>query len=268
MADASARVRISVMQTPRVPTSPGRQAAIILVGSVAITLAMFLIPSPERTWWLLAPFRWLHIYVHEFGHGIAALLSGGAFDNFEMYTYSGVAHVRTSGAGLVQAFVSAGGLCGPAVVGGVFLAMGRRPRWARIALGGFGAFMAISLILWTRTPFGWGFGAVVAAICLLVAIYGHAALAQMLLVFLGVQLALSVYTGGGYLFTQYVEIQNGFRGPSDVQAMSDALGLPYWFWGGACAAFSVLVLVAGLWAYVGPRGKRAAAPARFGALGR
>ncbi|HET7504064.1 MAG TPA: M50 family metallopeptidase, partial [Kofleriaceae bacterium] len=104
------------MDKPRLPASPRRQAAIVLVGSTAITLAMFLIPSPEHTWWLLAPFRWLHIYVHEFGHGIAALLSGGEFDKFEMWTYSGVAHVRHSGA-LAAAFVCAGGLCGPAVVG-------------------------------------------------------------------------------------------------------------------------------------------------------
>jgi len=191
-----------VMQKPHVPASHGRQAAIVLVGSVAITLAMFLIPSPERTWWLLAPFRWLHIYVHEFGHGIAALISGGKFDSFEMYTYSGVAHV------------------------------------------------------WTRTPFGWGFGGAVAALSLLVAFKAKPALAQMVLVFLGVQLALSVYTGGGYLFVRSAEIQNGYRGPSDTQAMADALGLPYWFWGGACAAFSVIVLLAGLWIYVKPQRAR------------
>lgn len=228
----------------------------MLVGSVAITVAMFAIPSPEHTWWLLAPFRWLHIYVHEFGHGIAALLSGGSFDHFEMYTYSGLAYTRPTGA-LSAAFVCAGGLCGPAVVGGAFLAVGRHERIARWALAGFGAFMALSLVLWTRTPFGWGFGAVVAALALGVALRGSAGLARMVVVFLGVQLALSVYTGGGYLFTQYVTIQNGHRGPSDTQAMADAIGGAYWFWGAVCAAFSALVLLAGLWMYVRPAGRKA-----------
>jgi hypothetical protein len=251
MAGGVARVYSFVMEKPRVSASPRRQAGIALIVSIAITLAMFLIPSQENTWWLLAPFRWLHIYVHEFGHGIAALLAGGDFDKFEMYTYSGLAYTRTSGS-LAAAFVCAGGLCGPAVVGGAFLAVGRNARLARIALGAFGAFMAISLILWTRTPFGWGFGAVVAVLSLAVAVKGPPALAQMVLVFLGVQLALSVYTGGGYLFTQHVAIQNGHRGPSDTQAMSDALALPYWFWGLACGGFSVLVLLVGLWRYVRP----------------
>lgn len=234
----------------------------MLVGSTAITLAMFLIPSPEHTWWLLAPFRWLHIYVHEFGHGIAALLSGGEFDKFEMWTYSGVAHVRHSGA-LAAAFVCAGGLCGPAVVGGVFLAAGRNPRWARVALCGFGAFMALSLVLWTRSPFGLAFGAIVAVLSLGIALRARPAHAQMFLVFLGVQLALSVYTGGGYLFTQYAVIQNGERHPSDTQQMADALGLPYWFWGIACAAFSALVLLAGVWRYLKP--ERAAHRAQLAA---
>jgi hypothetical protein len=220
---------------------------------------MFLIPDPQSTWWLFAPFRWLHIYVHEFGHGVAALLVGGAFDKFEMYTYSGLAYTRTSGTSLAVAFVCAGGLCGPAVVGGAFLAIGRNARWARYALGAFGAFMAISLVLWTRTPFGWGFGATVAVLSLAVTLRARPALAQMVLVFIGVQLALSVYTGGGYLFTQHVEIQNGHQGPSDTQAMSDALGMPYWFWGSVCGGFSAMVLLGGLWFHIKPgRGARKA----------
>lgn len=222
-----------------------------MIGSVAITLAMFVIPSPEHTWWLLAPFRWLHIYVHEFGHGIAALLAGGTFEKFEMWSYSGVALTSQSG-DLAAAFVCAGGLCGPAVVGGAFLALGRNPTWARIALFAFGAFMTISLLLWTRTTFGWAFGAAVAALSLGIALRASARHAQVVVVFLGVQLALSVYTGGGYLFTQYATIQNGQRHASDTQHMAEALGGPYWFWGIVCAGFSALVLLGGLWLYVKP----------------
>ena len=239
---------------PAGSASQNRQAGLVLAGSIAVTLAMFLIPSPENTWWLLAPFRWLHIYVHEFGHGISALLAGGKFDYFEMYTYSGVAHTASTGS-LSQAFICAGGLCGPAVVGGVFLAMGKNVKWARIGLAAFGAFMALSLLIWTRSAFGWGFGAIVAAASLVVALKAKPALAQTMLVFLGVQLALSVYTGGGYLFTQYVTIQNGYTGPSDTQIMSMSLGLPYWFWGICCAGFSAAVLLAGLWLYIRPRRK-------------
>lgn len=263
MAGGAAAVYSSVMEPMRAPASHRKQAAIVLVVSIAITLAMFLIPSPEQTWWLLAPFRWLHIYVHEFGHGIAALLAGGTFEKFEMWSYSGVASTSQSG-DLATAFVCAGGLCGPAVVGGAFLATGRHPALARIALLAFGAFMALSLVLWTRTPFGWAFGAAVAVLSLGIALGARARHAQGFVVFLGVQLALSVYTGGGYLFTQYATIQNGERHASDTQQMSNAIGLPYWFWGIVCAAFSAVVLLGGLWLYVKP-GRPAAQRARFAA---
>jgi bacteriorhodopsin len=49
-----------------------------------------------------------------------------------------------------------------------------------------------------------------------------------------------------------VQIQNGHRGPSDTQAMANAIGGPYWFWGAVCAAFSAAVLLAGLWMYIRP----------------
>jgi amino acid transporter len=121
--------------------------------------------------------------------------------------------------------------------------------------------MALSLVLWTRTPFGWGFGGVVAALSLWIALRARSSHAQMFLVFLGVQLALSVYTGGGYLFTQDATIQNGESHASDTQQMSNALGMPFWFWGIVCAAFSAIVLLGGLWLYIKP--ERAARKARL-----
>jgi hypothetical protein len=250
------------MMNTHASPSPRRQALIVLIGSVAVTLGMWLLPSAQGAGWLLAPFNWLEIYVHEFGHGIAALISGGQFDKFEMWTYSGVATTAPGGGAFARAFLAAGGLCGPAVVGGLFLAMGRNAKLARVGLALFGAFMVVSLVLWTRTAFGWGFGAVVALIALGVALRGSASLAQIVLVFLGVQLALSVYTGGGYLFMSEAHLQNGMTIPSDTQQMANAIGMTYWFWGAVCAAFSAAALVAGLWVFMRRgRGARAAAVA-------
>jgi hypothetical protein len=230
----------------------------VLAGSVAVTLAMWLIPDGYTAYRLLEPFQKLHIYVHELGHGIAALLSGGSFDRFELFSDGGLAHTRSNRM-LARAFVCAGGLCGPAVVGGVFLALARDVRWARFVLGTFGAFMALSLVIWTRSAYGWVFGAFVAGSALFVALKASAAVSRIVLVFVGVQLALSVYTGGGYLFTRHVKFENGHSGPSDTETMSLAIGLPYWFWGLVCAAFSVAVLAVGMWWYLRPRGRATAA---------
>ncbi len=72
--------------------------------------------------------------------------------------------------------------------------------------------------------------------------------AQVLAAFVGVQLALSVYSRGDYLFTDVARTGAGTL-PSDVAHMADALFLPYWFWGAVCGAFSLAVLAAGLALY-------------------
>ena len=52
-------------------------------------------------------------------------------------------------------------------------------------------------------------------------------------------------------------MSDGKRTPSDVQIMSDAIGMPYWFWGLLCAAFSSSVLVGAVWLYMRePRARR------------
>ena len=68
------------------------------------------------------------------------------------------------------------------------------------------------------------------------------------MVFLAVQLALSVYSRGDYLFTRAAVSSAGI-GPSDVAVMAAALFLPYWFWGALCGALSLLLLYAGARAF-------------------
>ena len=69
--------------------------------------------------------------------------------------------------------------------------------------------------------------------------------AQVALVFLAVQLSLSVFSRSDYLFTP---------GTSDVGAIESALFLPYWFWGAVCGGFSVVVLAIGAFAFLRGRG--------------
>ena len=63
------------------------------------------------------------------------------------------------------------------------------------------------------------------------------------LVFLAVQLALSVLSNADYLFTDTAHTGAGTM-PSDVAVMADALGGTYWFWGAVCGALSGGVAVA------------------------
>jgi len=62
-------------------------------------------------------------------------------------------------------------------------------------------------------------------------------------------MALSVFSRGDYLFKEHAQTGAGLM-PSDVSHMAQALGGPYWVWGAACGAFSVLVLALGVWLFM------------------
>lgn len=216
--------------------------------SVLITIAMYLSPPLQV---IAIPLRYLSTLVHEMGHGIGALLAGGEWREFRMFT-DGSGYAQTSHQpGFASALTGAAGLVGPAVAAAVFLILGLRARLARWGLGAAGGFFALSLVLWVRGGFGIGFVAVVAIVCLAIAIRASDETARTALVFFATQLALSVYARGDYLFEDYVDGQmsDGQRVASDVQRMSDSIGMPYWFWGLVCAAFSAAVLALAAWLY-------------------
>lgn len=220
------------------------QAAAFLVGSIVVTVLLYHVIPYGRT--IGYPLMLLSTLVHEMGHGVAAMLMGGSFEKFEMFADgSGVAYSRGAFGRFAQAFISAGGLVGPALIGGVGFVIGRTPRAARIGLAVFGVVLAVSVLLVVRSVFGVVFVTVTAALCLGIAIKAKPWVSQVAVVFLAVQLALSVFSRGDYLFTQWATTGSG-RMPSDVQKMSEALFLPYWFWGALCGLISVAVLLVGL----------------------
>jgi hypothetical protein len=215
----------------------------VLVASVVLTAALYLIP---QAWALAYPFMLLSTVAHEMGHGISALLVGGAFHRFEMWgDGSGVASVSTPVSAFGRAAVAAGGLIGPAVAAAIGFAFGRSMRGARRCLVALAVILGLALLLVVRGFFGFFFVAFVLAGCALVAARASGEVAQLVLVFLAVQLALSVFSRGDYLFMPRAQTSVGMM-PSDVGQIADALFLPYWFWGAACGAASIAALVYGL----------------------
>ena len=198
------------------------------------------------------PLVWLSTLAHEMGHGVTALLLGGRFQRFMMWADgSGVAELEIDGfGGLRQGLSLAGGLVGPAVAAAICFALGRTGKGARACLAGLGIFLALADLLVVRNLFGFFFVGILAAGALLAAARASAHVARWLVVFAGVQLALSVFSRADYLFTRVASTGAGAF-PSDVSQMAKAMFLPYWFWGLVCGAFSVAVLVYGTIAYWG-----------------
>lgn len=217
--------------------------------SVLVTVLLYVIPYGHTIGY---PLVLLSTLFHEMGHGIAAVLIGGDFHKFMMFTDgSGVAYTSGVSSALGRAFVSAGGLVGPAITAAIGLIMARNEKSARTGLIVLGIALVISEILVVRSVFALVFVGIFAAICLGLAFRAAPWVGQLAMVFVSVQLGLSVFSRGDYLFTPTAQTAKGVM-PSDVGQMAEALWLPYWFWGALCGLISVAALFFGARAFFKP----------------
>jgi hypothetical protein len=230
---------------PRVKPSvdPAARARRVLLISAAVTLALYVVPFGQL---IARPLVYLSTLVHELGHGMTAMAVGGHFDKLLLYgDGSGLAHSFATSR-WEAALIAAGGLIGPAVAAAIGFAVARRASWSRAALAVLGVFLVWVMIFKMRTAFGMVVAGAVAASSLAVAWRARADRAQLVLGFLSVQLALSVFSRGDYLFTDTAATGGGTF-PSDTAGLAATLGGPYWLWGAICAGVSVAALLAGAW---------------------
>jgi len=220
-----------------------RRARWVLLLSAVVTLGLYVVPYGDA---LARPLLYVSTLVHELGHGLAALIAGGRFEKLQMYSDGSGVALTAVGPTWQHALVLAGGLVGPAVAAAFGFAAARRASWSRVALAAIGLLLLWAIAFKVRTGFGFAVASAVALPALVVAWRARADWAQLVLGFLSVQLALSVFARGDYLFTDKAQTGAG-AGLSDSAALGQLLGGPYWLWGGLCGAFSIAALVAGAW---------------------
>ena len=185
---------------------------------------------------------------HELGHGLMAMLVGGDFNKLVInWDGSGVTSWAGQPSRITRGLVSAGGLIGPSIAAAILFWSARgsdaKLNWCTRVFG-LGLFLAG--VLTARSV--WALVFTVGLGLVLLAITGRISRAKLeaLVVFISVQLGLSVFTRSDYLFTETA----GIGRPSDVAKMADALFLPYWFWGAVCGLFSIFVLFWGCRCYI------------------
>lgn len=224
--------------------APGRDRLVLaFVGAVVLSLGLSFVPYGRHA---LYPFALIATWAHEMGHGLTALLVGGSFEHLELYSdLGGVAFTRRPD-GLRAAAVSAGGLLGPALLGGLVVILGAREATARRVLIALGGALALSLVIWVRNPFGMLGVALLAAGVLALARWGGEAPRLVVTQMVGIQLCLGSLGSFDYMFTREFE-RGGKVMASDTQAIAQQLLLPYWLWGALIAATSLLILAAAFW---------------------
>jgi hypothetical protein len=220
-----------------------RRARQALLWSTIATAALYLVPFG---FWIAYPLTLWSTFMHELGHGLAALAVGGRFEQLAIYSdASGVAAYSGVDGSVGRAIVAAGGLVGPPIFATMAFVAGRSTRVARVCLGLLAVSLLLLTVLFVRNAFGLGFALAVVAALGWVTWRKTPETAQFVLLFLGVQSALSVFSRGDYLFTETAVTGAGAM-PSDTAQIAAALGGSYWMWGLAVGVFSVLVIVGGI----------------------
>jgi hypothetical protein len=193
---------------------------------------------------LLYPFTILATWFHEMGHGIAAMLTGSAFERLLIFPDgSGVAlSLRPADEYRVTtAFISASGPLGPALAGALLIIASRTATATRTALSVLGAALIVSTAIWVRSFTGWLVLPALGVAIIVLARRGSMPWQRFGIQFLGVQACISVWQDFDYLFSSGASV-GGQLHRSDTSAIADVLLLPFWFWGAIISAMILAML--------------------------
>lgn len=244
-----------MLPTRRSTASRGPSPRALLLGAVGLSVALPYVPGLR---WVAWPLILTGTLAHELGHGVAGEMVGRRFGALEIrMDGSGVAHTIGVADGLAVAWTALGGLLGPAVVSVGCFGLSRRVGLARAGLIGVGAGLVVAIPFlaaswWTAVVMALAGGASAA-----LGGWGRQA-ARGGLAFLGVQLAVQVWTRSDYLFVA----QTGRGEVSDIALIADVLGGPVWLWGALVGGVSLGLLAVGLRVAWAPSGGARASQSR------
>lgn len=229
---------------PSYSSQAGKQEITLLV--VMGFCSILLWGSPYGGY-LLYPFSILATWFHEMGHGLAAMAFGYDFERLVIFpSGSGYALYTTTSvpSPLSQAMIAGAGLIGPTVAGCLLILASARRRATRSALTILGVALIGSALIWVRSPTGWIVLPLLGIASLALAFKGREQWRRFSVQFLGVQGCISIYRDFGYLFSEGF-VRDGRAQLSDTGVISQALFLPYWFWG---ALITALICAMVFWA--------------------
>jgi hypothetical protein len=201
--------------------------------AAALCLAIGLTPWGPL---LLYPFTLFTTWVHECGHAVMVVLMGGSVSSIAIQPdTSGVTHSLMPASRVAQGLVASAGYLGATVVGCLLMAATRVDKRARAILGGIGAFMLFTVLIWIRNPFGalvvlaWGVA------LLAISRKGSGRVPRFVLSVLAIQVALDAVFDIRALFFPHA-------GRSDADTMARLFLAPAWLWAGAWMIISVAML--------------------------
>lgn len=185
---------------------------------------------------VILPLVFLNTHLHELCHALAAVFTGGSAERIQVFwDGSGVTPIL----GGWLPVVASAGYVGAMVIGAGMIYFGRSEKGAKAILGGVGALLIVSLLIWVRNDVGWITGVFWAAVLLLMARYAKGETAVFAVQFIGVQQILAA----GMSILTLLRISTGTEKQSDAQLMASATGLPAIVWASVYAGLALVLTI-------------------------
>jgi len=210
----------------------------ILILAAIVFIFLRQIPYGQTIQW---PFVIITTFVHEMGHGLVAILTGGKLLQIEIYqNASGLARTQTI-AGWRQAVIAAGGLLAPSLVGGAFIIAGKSKYASSRVFFAFSVFILLCCVLWVRSAFGLLILLPTGILFLLLSLKGSTTIQHFIIQFIGVHMLVDTFTRTlSYLFSSSVIVAGQTR-HSDTAMIAQHLIGGTLFWASIIALFSIWI---------------------------
>ncbi|MDC8014173.1 M50 family metallopeptidase [Tahibacter soli] len=207
-----------------------------LVGLAVLTLALLVLWQIPYFGFVVYPFRLFGTFVHELGHGLAALATGGHFERFTVSPdLSGLAW----SSGGIRFVIASAGYVGSAVFGGVLILLAARGLSARTLLTALGVLLGLLCLLFVRNLFGIATGLAIAAALVVAGRRLRSPWSDVLLLVLALQLVLD---GFNSLFT-VLRLSTATNVQTDALSMAQATGVPAVVWAVVWTVLSLAMLL-------------------------
>lgn len=218
-------------------TKPPRASIFLLCGLALLSLVLMQEPSLS---FLLVPLELLDTTLHEMGHAIFCIATGGTVHGLTIVS-DGDGHAGlTMTSGGIPFIFNQTGYLGTTLFGCLMIALGRSQAVARGTLIGLGVLIGVACLVFISQTFllsgrtGQAAGSVAVGVALAVALmFAGAKLsdrgAQILLLFLGVQIGINALTDIVWLCKLSLGLvgQHSF---TDATNMAQLTGFPAAFW--------------------------------------
>lgn len=182
---------------------------------------------------VVMPLKLLVVFLHELGHVLAVLLTGGEVLDLRLDPMQGGAVTSRGG----NRFISlSAGYLGSLLIGVALFTAALRTRADRAVLGALGLTLLAVTVLYVRSPFALVFGAATGAAMLLAARYLPRDVSDLLLRVIGlvcmVYVPLDIYSDT--IARSWLH--------SDARMLAEEFGGTPWMWGGLWLAASAWVI--------------------------